>query len=79
MYISTWVWGWGILWHLHHVLTTHLISVVAVTVSSKQIMPFSPAPGRRIQVISFTIEYAHTQVSTLDDPAKGVTPETEVF
>ena len=37
-------------------------------------MPFSAARGRWTQVISFRIEYTHIQVSTIDNPAKGVTP-----
>ena len=53
---------------------------VALTVSYKQIVPFDAALGRRTQAITaIIVEYTHIEVSTLDNPAKGVTPETGVF
>ena len=48
------------------VLTTHLICVVAYTVSYKQTKHFVRAEGMRSPVISSTVEYTRIQFSALD-------------
>ena len=65
--------------HLIIVLTTHLSSAAAVTVSCKQTMFFSAAHGRRTWAISLTVEYIRIEADSLDSPAKGLTPETGVI